>query len=217
MFVRNSLFRPFYVGWVLLVRRPGIAPDRPRPDNYLAETGWLRSVAESRPVDAEGEPQIWVTYPCLDFLKPRVQPDWSVFEFGSGASTRWWAKRVKRVIACEHDQAWAEKIGRDAPDNVTVLHRTGDEYPVELLRQGEFDVIFIDGRQRVACAKLAPRALKTAGVIIWDNSDRPRYQEGYDFLISAGFRRLDFSGLGPVGFAGWTTSVFYRADNCLGL
>ena len=79
------------------------------------------------------------------------------------------------------------------------------------------DVIVIDGRDRVNCAKACVAGLTDGGVIIWDNSDRPRYEEGYAFLKAQGFKRLDFAGPGPVNFTPWMTSVFYRANNRLGI
>jgi hypothetical protein len=80
-----------------------------------------------------------------------------------------------------------------------------------------FDAIVIDGRDRVNCCKNSLGALKAAGVIIWDNSERPDYQEGYDFLINNGFKRIDFGGIGPINPDAWCTSVFYRSNNCLGI
>ncbi|HAY39752.1 MAG TPA: FkbM family methyltransferase, partial [Desulfobacteraceae bacterium] len=77
-----------------------------------------------------------------------------------------------------------------------------------------FNIIVIDGRDRVNCAKNSLKALKGDGVIIWDNSEREYYQEGYSYLIQNGFRRLDFEGLGPIGIREWCTSIFYRDNNC---
>ncbi len=54
-------------------------------------------------------------------------------------------------------------------------------------------------------------------MVIWDNSDRSDYEEGYEFLLGQGFRRLDFYGLGPINVMASCTSVFYREQNCLGL
>ena len=75
----------------------------------------------------------------------------------------------------------------------------------------------VDGRDRPRCAMNAPAALKPGGVIHWDNSERASYAEGIAFLANSGFRRLDFSGLGPVGAYAWRTSIFYKPDNCLGI
>ena len=81
----------------------------------------------------------------------------------------------------------------------------------------EFDCVVIDGRDRVNCARHALGALTAGGVIVWDNSDRDCYQEGFDFLRDHGFRRIDFWGLGPINAYPWCTSIFYRDGNCLGL
>ena len=94
----------------------------------------------------------------------------------------------------------------------------GGEYSKTILRYNNaFDIIVIDGRDRVNCARNCLGALKDNGVVIWDNSDRDKYEEGYAYLVQNGFNRLDFDGLGPINCDGWRTSVFYRQNNCLGI
>jgi hypothetical protein len=90
------------------------------------------------------------------------------------------------------------------------------EYQNEILNYNKvFDIIIIDGRERVQCSMNSLNALKENGVIIWDNSDRLKYAKGYNFLLSNGFKRIDFSGLGPINPHAWCTSIFYRVGNCL--
>lgn len=188
---------------------------------FLLKSGWCRSVRENLAVDAAGQPLPWFTYPAIAFLSPRVRPAMRVFEFGAGASTLWWAKRVREVVACEHYASWVEKLRAEAPGNVTLRHvelESDGDYCRTAARCGErFDVIVIDGRDRVNCALHSVEALSDAGVIIWDNADRAKYQRGYDFLTERGFRRIDFTGLGPIMCEPWTTAVFYRDGNCLGI
>src|SRR5437762_2857857 len=86
----------------------------------LKDDGWLRSFREERCVDAEGRPLPWLTYPAIEFLAARVRPEMRVFEYGSGQSTLWWAARVRQVISCEHDPAWAERLRDQLPANVTL-------------------------------------------------------------------------------------------------
>ena len=81
---------------------------------------------------------------------------------------------------------------------------------------GPFDIIVIDGRHRVLCARYALEALKPDGIIVWDNTDRDRYREGYAYLESQGFQRRDFDGMGPINNFAWRTSIFYRPGNFLG-
>lgn len=185
---------------------------------WLRSSGWLRSMVEKQPVDAHGEPLPWITYPALELLASRVGESLRVFEWGSGSSTRWWAARVKEVVACEHDPQWFEQVSRSLPANATVaLRELGPEYVDEVLQHEPFDIVVIDGRDRVSCSSVAPSALTPGGVIVWDNTDRERYCEGLDALHAAGFHRVDFHGLVPALVRTSVTSILYRPGNVLGL
>ena len=90
--------------------------------------------------------------------------------------------------------------------------------PVTVDGAGEaFDVVLIDGRDRINCMRRAVPRVGTAGVIIFDDSQRDQYSPALDNGTDAGFRRLDFPGLSPTGVRESTTTLFYRADNCLGI
>jgi hypothetical protein len=187
---------------------------------YLGNVGWFRSVVLSASINGRGEPIPWITYACLRFLESRLLPEMSVFEFGSGSSTLWWAKRARRVVSCEHDLEWYERTRVGAPSNVKLIHasREHQQYSREILRfNNEFDVVVIDGRDRVQCARNCVPALTAGGVILWDNTDREYYRPGFNYLRAEGFRRVDFSGLGPMVAFECMTSLFYRDGNCLGL
>lgn len=183
--------------------------------------GWFSSFSAKQAIDRQGQPIPWITYPCLYFLAERIHSNLTVFEYGSGNSTLWWASRVSRVVTCEHDKAWYERMINRLPSNASLSHievTAGGDYSREILKyREEFDIVVIDGRDRVNCAKNALPALKKGGIIVWDNSERLSYQEGFDYLASNGFRRIDFSGIGPVNVYSWSTSIFYRDQNCLGV
>lgn len=189
-------------------------------DGYLRTSGWLRSVREQRCVDEGGRPIPWMTYPALAFLEPRLSRELRIFEFGSGASTRWWATRVEKVISCEHDAGWYQQVSKDLPSNVTLLHvdLADGAYARTVAGYGAtFDVVVIDGRDRLECARHSLGALNERGVIVWDNSDRAEADEGYALFRQDGFRRIDFFGMGPLNPYGWCTSIFYRSNNCFGI
>ncbi|MNY02264.1 hypothetical protein D3C86_1348310 [compost metagenome] len=192
-----------------------------RHSGAIGQDGWFRSYREQAAVDAAGHPLPWITYPAIAFLEKRVQPEMTVFEYGCGNSTRWWAGRVARVVSCEHDAAWHQKVLPTLPENVELrfvpLAYDGD-YCRQVTRCDEtFDIVVIDGRDRVNCAKQAVQALKPNGVILWDNSDREAYAEGYAFLQANGFKKVEFTGLSPISLARNETGIFYRPDNVLGL
>lgn len=195
-----------------------IADQAFRASGFLRGSGWFESYRSRMPV-AFGNPLPFYTYAAISFLEPRIERSLTVFEYGAGNSTLWWASRAKSVVSCEHDQGWFERMKSMAPANVQILHKSlvpGGEYSKQATAFVS-DVVVVDGRDRVNCAKACLPGLSERGVVIWDNSDRERYQEGFDFLRSRGFRRLDFAGPGPVVFYPWMTSVFYRDGNCLGI
>ncbi len=107
---------------------------------------------------------------------------------------------------------WHQEMGRIKPDNVTIIRaELNAAYPkMAASLPEEFDVIVIDARCRTACAKNALPALEDTGIIVWDDSERARYEEGYAFLSDRGFNRLDFWEIGPTVVDENCTSVFYR-------
>lgn len=187
----------------------------------LKEDGWFKSFQEGRSVDFNGNSIPWITYPALEFIARRVHSGMCVFEYGCGSSTFWWAKRVKEVITCEHDSGWYQKIANNIPENVNLynipLVYGGDYCRMISNYIGKFDIIVIDGRDRVNCVKNALNALKPEGVIIWDNSDRDEYQDGYQFLFMNGFKKIEFVGMTPIVNCKSETGFFYRQENCLGI
>lgn len=189
--------------------------------HHLKEIGWLRSAGTRESRDATGHPVPWYTYPAIGFLTPRVRRDFAVFEYGSGNSTLWWAARAGSVAAVEHDRKWYEAMREKLPANVEYRHCEvvdGGSYCRAVLDAGRrFDIIVIDGRDRVNCARHAPAALSERGLIIWDNSEREAYATGIASLRAAGFTEVEFNGLGPINPGPWRTSIFYRPGNCLGL
>ena len=189
---------------------------------YLLKTGWLKSMADKQAVDSQGKPIPWLTYPAIDFLEGRVRPQMRVFEYGSGNSTFWWSARVAELISCEHDKQWFAHFQPQIPANTTYLLRRAKggstAYSDEIGNYSDrIDILIIDGRDRVNCAKNGLVSLRSGGVIVWDNSDRHEYQEGYDFLRANDFKRLDFWGMGALATRRWCTSVFYRQFNCLNI
>lgn len=158
----------------------------------------------------------WITYPAIDFIASKVNREMTVFEFGSGASTQWWARRVKLVDVFEHDAGWFKKVSAEKPVNANLFLYDNDLYFTEIKRTAhEYDIVVIDGRDRNKCLASALAALKKDGVIIWDDSEREEYNASFEILRHAGFKRIFFTGLSPIYNNKVETSIFYRNDNCL--
>lgn len=196
---------------VLKAGRTSASMQTLRLRTYLTETGWVRSRVEDTPVDSKGRARPWLAMPAIRLLEERVPQDVRVFEWGSGASTTWWRARGATVVSCDHDAVWAAKTPG-------VLLRPVDAgYVDAIANEGAFDVVLIDGRRRVDCARIATQHLTERGIILLDNSERPRYEGAIDLLTAAGFRHLPIVGLAPGGLHEQQTSVFYRDGNLLRL
>jgi hypothetical protein len=85
---------------------------------YLVQNGWFKSFKDKLPVDAEGKPLPWFTYPSILFLNERLTKTMNLFEYGTGNSTLYFASRVQQVISVEHDQRWYDKFHPILPNNV---------------------------------------------------------------------------------------------------
>lgn len=173
--------------------------------------------------DYEKNVNPWLTQSIIFFLRNRISTDLRVFEWGCGNSTLYWSKRVKQVVSIEHNRGWYEIIKNDIPKNVE-LRYVPLEYDGEYSKQAnvsgdEYDIVVIDGRDRVRCAKNAVEALGEKGVIIWDNTERNYYVEGFNFLKEKGFKQIEFRGF-TYGITEElnVTSIFYRPGlNVLGI
>ncbi|WP_410221823.1 FkbM family methyltransferase [Pedobacter sp.] len=188
---------------------------------YLKEIGWFNAFDKKQAIDAEGQPIPWVTYSFIDFIKSRLNKSLSVFEYGSGNSTLFYAKRVGSVVSVEHDEAWYKKIVNEKAENAEMIFtrlETNGEYAQKAMLTGKkFDVIIVDGRDRINCCKHAVNALSANGVVVLDDSERETYQEARSFLSAQGFKELYFSGISPGLFYYKATSVFYKEQNCLAI
>ncbi len=188
----------------------------------LRRLGWFESAREKRPIDAAGLPLPWYAYPAIFWLESIVGGTETVFEYGIGNSTLWWAARVARVHGVDHDEEWIARVRSTAPSNARISYQAcagtevsapeGDPYVGAAAATGlKFDVIVIDGRARVSCAAEVSKSLAPDGLVLLDNSDRPKLAPAHDTLASQGFGRIDFVGLAPGGTNVVATSAFCRS------
>jgi hypothetical protein len=184
--------------------------------------GWHESVGRERSIDHDGIAKPWYTYAALEWLAPRVRRTDRVFEFGGGYSTVWYGQHAAEVVTVEHDGKWLDQVRPMVGSNVTLLHRgtpgndvtsEGESHYYSAIQEyplNSFDIIVIDGMERIRCAPLAPSHLREEGIIVFDNSDRPNFRPGIDYLHSQGFGRIDFYGfIAGVGTRN-CTSVFSK-------
>lgn len=188
---------------------------------YLAKIGWFNSFDSKQAVDQNGAPLPWVTYSFIDFITPRLNKNLNIFEYGSGSSTLFYAKHVKEVVSVEHDEEWYNKIVTGKPENAEMIFSKLEKngaYANKAANLGrKFDIIIVDGRDRVNCCINSISALSDKGVVVLDDSERNKYDDARVFLIKQGFKELSFSGIAPGLFYLKATSVFYKTENCLNI
>jgi predicted O-methyltransferase YrrM len=147
--------------------------------------------SKTRVYDEEtGEMLPWLNKSALEELSYFVIQDWDVFEYGSGYSTLWWAKRVKSIFSVEHNLSFFNIMEKELKkENCYYWHRQRkpkrqpSAYSNAIIEtQKEFDCIIVDGRDRVLCIQTAIDKLKKGGIFILDNSERKKYKSGIDLL-----------------------------------
>ncbi len=157
----------------------------------------------------------------IAFLEQRLNNDMTLFEYGSGYSTLFFASLVKQVTAVEHNKNWFDIVSDMKPDTVNLIYQPIEDIEAYTQAAGFekrlYDIIVIDGRERIRCAQFAVNLLTEPGVIIFDDSSRTRYKKVEAFFGQSGFKKLDFIGLKPGGITCHQTSIYYRNNNCLGL
>lgn len=191
-------------------------------DSFFHSTGLKRSYAENRPVDAAGDPLPWFNYALIHLLDERLTPEHRVFEYGSGYSTLWFARRAAYVESVEHNAEWRGILEPSLPTNARLRAcEPGIQYQQAAERsaneQGAFDLVLVDGLDRELCLPYAARALTSGGVIVLDDSHRTVYRAALDELQTLGFRELRWFGVKPNSLIEAQTLLLYREHNVLGI
>lgn len=185
---------------------------------FSINSGHFRSSMRSRAVDPRGRPLPWYTYPAIEFLSDQDYSSRTVLEFGAGQSTLWWASRAREVVALESDPAWYRELARCVPANVTLVSLPLTlEGLDELLGSRSFDIVIVDGLDRLRAAGESLERVSQGGMVVVDDSESFWSPEGsypiIDIFRSGGFRRVDFYGYAPGVILPRCTSVFFR-DGC---
>lgn len=175
----------------------------------------------------------WMTDGSVAFLRnlcllrqARGQGLPRILEFGMGAGTLFFASHSSLLVSVEHDKAWHNAIrsvvlGAKQMHCQLLLADVPYWNVAGNFEPGAFDIISIDGRDRVRCLEecLAHRLLAQDGVIVLDNTERIR---GYDApyaamlpLLEEDHELIHFEQAGPdkTGWLAphrWVTTVAFR-------
>lgn len=125
----------------------------------------------------------WWTYPAIRAVDEHLQAREGkarVFEYGAGASTLWLRACAGHVTSVEHDLGFLEMIEPhvlSAGGDGRVLGRpidsrggasgSADAYVTSIDEvPGQFDLIVVDGRERLRCVEAALPRLAEGGVLV---------------------------------------------------
>jgi len=180
----------------------------------------------------------YMPYAVTSWLDGWLQPGMAAFEYGSGGSTLWLAKRVGCLTSVEHDRAWYEAVQdalarHDVANCTLALHEPDPALPavagssaygsqvipatfeayvraVENVPDESLDLVLIDGRSRSAAVDAARNKVKPGGALVLDDSDRERYQPAQQRLH--GWRRKRFRGVKPFVVKPAETTVWLKPE-----
>jgi hypothetical protein len=181
-------------------------------ENIEIEHRHFQTFSNGMCFDKHDRPIPWYTYSAIEYLSQFDYSDKNIYEYGSGNSSLFWAERCKYLRSVEIDESWFSLGEKNKKDNQTLfLARNETEY-INTIATGntKYDLIVIDGICRLDCAKLAVQFLKEGGIIILDNSDW--FPKTSNFLRDSNLIQVDFTGIGPINYYTWTTSIFLHRE-----
>lgn len=162
-------------------------------------------------------PELTLPQVEAEYFKEQVSLHARILEYGSGGSTVIAAETEgKSVFSVENDKAWADKMVQwfsenPAPSHPVLHHvdlgptkefahpqddshfRSWPNYPLSVWARTDFfepDMIFIDGRFRVACFLTAMFKVRQRTTVLFDDYfDRPQYH-----FVEAFFKPIAVAG-----------------------
>ena len=100
-FVRNIKFKLIEIKKLIIYLKSNWREIRLLSSKSLLP--WNNSIKDQIP---------WITFEAKKWLEKYLKPDMIVFEYGSGGSTLFFQKYVKKIISIEHGRTWYNKVLR---------------------------------------------------------------------------------------------------------
>ena len=134
-------------------------------------------------------PNPWLIPAMIDFLKNYLNQikNPKILEFGSGCSTAFFAQFLGdqgQLITIEHNPNWYQTV-----QAYLKQHNLIQQVDLRLITNNcssvcqefadfEFDLVFIDAKDRLACLQACQRIVKIGGLIVFDDSQmREKYKQ----------------------------------------
>jgi len=130
----------------------------------------------------------WLTSEAIAILSKILRSQDRGFEYGSGRSTTWLAKRTAHLVSVESSQIWHDRLTAELDrmriGNVSYQYipsvdlSNSDQHAEQYVEScathqlSPFDYVLVDGLYRDLCALKAVHSLNVGGVLILDNAER---------------------------------------------
>lgn len=125
----------------------------------------------------------WLTPLSIRLLNQLIKETDIGFEFGSGRSTNWFAKRCNILYSIEHNSEWYEAClitNKDQKNIKQHLRSIDSDFPFESpylkdireINSESIDFVLNDGKIRGCVSLCAIPKLKSGGILIIDNAER---------------------------------------------
>ena len=137
---------------------------------YLASRVYMRADAALRP------DRPWLGGAVTRFLDAELPRAGSGWEWGSGRSTPWFARRLNRLVSVEGDLAWHGRVGARLAQleirNVELRLLGDPEYvtAIDAEPDGSLDLVLVDGDHRHDCVRHALSKVRPGGLLVVDNT-----------------------------------------------
>jgi len=135
--------------------------------------------------------QPWLTPASVEYLERHLTSDMVGIEWGSGRSTAWYARRIKRLTSVEHHAGWHHDVQSGLRD----AHLSNVDYRLVPLDHPEsegtvpvydpipryvaviddigadpLDFVVVDGHYRQACVRAVMPKLRPGGLLLIDDT-----------------------------------------------
>lgn len=179
--------------------------------------------AWKRPPLASGQP--WWSYGAIDFLATRITPNMTVFEFGTGGSTIFLARRCRALSCVENHPMWygavQKRLREKELSNCTITlcplptanspaswehYLSGLSKPYDVIVIDGFDPVEFgkEGTYRKVCFARAEEIVRPGGFIVVDDSWRYTSLRSSNRATSVHV----FEGVGPCRVGVTSTDVY---------
>ena len=129
----------------LLRSSSGIRSNSNKDEAFKKASQWLSALSKDRSLDLDGLPMPSYSVAAMHFLEERLKKDMKVFEFGSGLSSLFYARKCKNVTAIEHDPSWYYEVKSRNSSNLSIylkdLNSVNGDYEKAIFDFDELRVI----------------------------------------------------------------------------